>query len=157
MSEEKPLNPNSLPRQIKRAQRDARLKTSKLTQRELAQQRRRKRDRDAESRARADLPDGTSRALRMKLQAAQRRNETNPSIVEARRRAQIAKRVQMAKEEHGLADPATPPKFFGMDGIELERAVQESIPRPIGWFRKKAKPAAPVQAAAGGRRRSKAK
>lgn len=90
----------------------------------------------------AQLPDGTSPALRARLRAAQMHHDTDPATQEALRRARLSKRVQMAKEEAGLSRVGGPPKFMGMDSEELEREVQSCLPPPMASFREgKGKPA----------------
>jgi len=110
----------------------------RVTSQEAAKRARLKRLKAAQSHAAADLPNGLSPKLAASLGAAKRRHDEDPVIQGKLHRAQLAKRVQMAKEEAGMGG-AAPVKFMGMDAAELEREVVATLPPPMSLTRKKAK------------------
>lgn len=142
MTEETYTKPGKTARDIAKRARKARLAASQVTPRDVLAARRKARLRDKRAQASAQLPDGTSPALRAKLMAAQRHHETDPIVQATLARAKLSKRVQMAKEEAGISSIGEPPKFVGLDAVELEREMASVVPPPIATYRtKKAKAA----------------
>ena len=141
MAEERFVKPGKLKRELSSRARKALLRAAKRSPMDAVKRRRAARLRAALAHASASLPDGTTPKLRAALMAAQRRNAQDPQVQETFRRAAMAKRVQMAKQEAGVSAQGAPERFMGLNQEELDLEIRNALPPPMKAIRpQKAQP-----------------
>jgi len=135
MTEEKYVKPGAQERALRKRAKQAKVAASKLSPMAEVLERRKVRARKAAALASQMLPDGITPKLRASIMAAHRRRENDPATQAMVARAKLTKRVQMAKEHAGISKLGEPPRFLGMDNVELEREVANSLPPSMSEIR----------------------
>jgi hypothetical protein len=135
MSQETYVKPGKQSRELRKRAQQAKVNAGRVSPRELLAAKRKQREKKAQALASQLLPDGTTPKLRASLMAAQRRHDNDPKVQATLERVKMSKRVQMAKEHSGLSKRGEPPRFLGMDAVELEREIANVLPPSMSEIR----------------------